>query len=1101
MVPDEKPVQFDEVYQREMQEILKRRREANISVERDETGKAKSPAADLVGLALSGGGVRSGAFNLGVLQALHQDGVLRQVDYMSTVSGGGYVGASLSSLALHPDTEFEWKANTSGQGDKASAVASNQLDKFPLNPHKDGRQPTRVLEFIHSGNYLRRPLIFLNRYLIGVILTNLVAVSLVFAVAALAAWLFRCLDHTWSMNWLSSLGFQGDVARALFPTSFGFFLWIVMWGVSYWRSGSQAEGQVARWFLTFTIVSFLLAFGALVGTGDVSLTHIRDTYGVAPPSDVVNAITGNLKTYFLIALALALLPYLRISDLIRSGTRPRTAVEGWIFGIASRALLYGIPLVIFSWYARENLSHFNENRQRREFGVTFNTQHDFTPLDFEDWAAAWQEFKLQATDGSNKIPVADAAKVADADNSDATQVADAKVADADDSSATQLTDAKGAKFAVSKRVWGNVDKPTVERSLAALSGISEFDRENSFVRRWILYAGYLITRQSNPLTDQFERRQEFLNSRWKVCDDLTANILADPTFHESFQNVAATLPLEVPGMPLTEQQKRASIIRSLIADAELLELKARNIHAALLQKDPQAPDFDAWREERQRLVTDLRESTDRDDRVSSDDLKRLALLMGQEAGKDKNDLYDPYVELESELKSVNRQLLQAYWGERLKPLSTVFALTVLDADQAERWSWFLWALSLFVVSGCLVNVNATSLHGFYRNMLSKMWITEVPGFGRNIPLVNLETVAHGAPYHLVGATLHLLGRRRQTDRSPTDVFIFSQGFCGSTRTGYMATKSYMNGSLDLSNAIALSGAAVTPTQVQNPLLAVLLMLSNSRLGQWLPNPGRYIALPTSLDYVMSWLPAAPLRLLFGVTQSAEKRNYCFVSDGGHHENLGIESLLLRRCRLVIASDVTCDRNYEFHDLVRLIRRMRFEYGIRITALTEGEKGVPLEDLTPAQIVKGCVDWEKEPVKIFSDENHAESHYFVGRIHYPADGPPGSPSEGYFIYLKPNYTGDEAIDLIRYQLENPAFPNDHTSDQFYDPQKFESYRQLGFHIGRTVCADLFPQCEPCSEQPISLSRWAPPALDHAEDELPENATPKPSGPSRVRKTPK
>lgn len=1085
-MPDKKPVAFDAVYQREMQEILKRRREANIPIEKDEAGNPKSPAADLVGLALSGGGVRSGAFNLGLLQSLHQNGVLRHVDYMSTISGGGYVGASLSSLALHPDTEFEWKANTSNEGGKESAVASNQLDKFPLNPHKDGRQPTRVLEFIHGGNYLRRPLIFLNRYLIGVILTNLVAVSLVFAVAALAAWLFRCLDHTWSMDWLFALGFQGDVARALFPTAFGFFVWIVMWGISYWRNGSQAEGQVARWFLTFTIVSFLLAVGVLVGTGDVSLTHIRDTYGVAPPTDIVNAVTGNLKTYFLLALALALLPYLRISDLIRSGTRPRTAVEGWIFGIASRALLYGIPLVIFSWFARENLSHFNENRQRREFGVTFNTQHDLTPLDFDDWAATWQEFKLQATDGSSPTPAAAVAEETATDSSSPRPVP---------------ASAEGSKFAVSKRVWSEVDKETVDRSFATLSGISEFDRETSFVRRWILYAGYLITRQPNPVTDQFERRQDFLSSRWKVCDALNAEILADPTFHESFQNVTETLPLEAPGMPPAEQQKRASIISALIADAELLELKARNTHAALLQKDPEAPDFNGWREERQQLLDDLRASTDRGAGGEADKLKRLALLMGQETGKEKNDLYDPYVELESELKSVNRQLLQAYWGERLKPMATVFALTVLEADQAERWSWFLWALTAFLASGLIVNVNATSLHGFYRNMLSKMWITEVPGFGRKIPLVNLETVAHGAPYHLIGATLHLLGRRRQTERSSTDVFIFSQGFCGSTRTGYMATKTYMNGSLDLSNAIALSGAAVTPTQVQNPLLAVLLMLSNSRLGQWLPNPGRYVALPTSLDYVMSWLPAAPLRLLFGVTQSAEKRNYCFVSDGGHHENLGIETLLLRRCRLVIASDVTCDRNYEFNDLVRLIRRMRFEYGIRITGLSEGERGVPLEDLTPAQIVKGCVDWEKSPVKIFTDENHAESHYFVGRIHYPADGPQGSPEDGYFIYLKPNYTGDEAIDLIRYQLENPAFPNDHTSDQFYDPQKFESYRQLGFHIGRTVCADLFPQCEPCSDQPITLSQWSPPTLDPAAAERPDNASPQPSGSSRARKTAK
>ncbi len=50
---------------------------------------------DTLGLALSGGGVRSAAFCLGVLQALARAGWLKHVDYLSTVSGGGYIGAFL----------------------------------------------------------------------------------------------------------------------------------------------------------------------------------------------------------------------------------------------------------------------------------------------------------------------------------------------------------------------------------------------------------------------------------------------------------------------------------------------------------------------------------------------------------------------------------------------------------------------------------------------------------------------------------------------------------------------------------------------------------------------------------------------------------------------------------------------------------------------------------------------------------------------------------------------------------------------------------------------------------------------------------------------
>jgi hypothetical protein len=47
---------------------------------------------DAVGLAFSGGGIRSASFNLGFLQGLANLKILRMVDYLSTVSGGGYIG-------------------------------------------------------------------------------------------------------------------------------------------------------------------------------------------------------------------------------------------------------------------------------------------------------------------------------------------------------------------------------------------------------------------------------------------------------------------------------------------------------------------------------------------------------------------------------------------------------------------------------------------------------------------------------------------------------------------------------------------------------------------------------------------------------------------------------------------------------------------------------------------------------------------------------------------------------------------------------------------------------------------------------------------------
>jgi hypothetical protein len=50
------------------------------------------------GLALSGGGIRSATFALGVLQALARDNLLRCFHYQSTISGGGYIGAFLQAL-------------------------------------------------------------------------------------------------------------------------------------------------------------------------------------------------------------------------------------------------------------------------------------------------------------------------------------------------------------------------------------------------------------------------------------------------------------------------------------------------------------------------------------------------------------------------------------------------------------------------------------------------------------------------------------------------------------------------------------------------------------------------------------------------------------------------------------------------------------------------------------------------------------------------------------------------------------------------------------------------------------------------------------------
>jgi len=98
-------VTADEIRRYEHDEIRRRR----STLEMNEVGETGGKSADtrelhnLVGLAISGGGIRSSSFSLGVLQRLSQQGLLREVDYLSTVSGGGYTGAFLSSYLNSKD--------------------------------------------------------------------------------------------------------------------------------------------------------------------------------------------------------------------------------------------------------------------------------------------------------------------------------------------------------------------------------------------------------------------------------------------------------------------------------------------------------------------------------------------------------------------------------------------------------------------------------------------------------------------------------------------------------------------------------------------------------------------------------------------------------------------------------------------------------------------------------------------------------------------------------------------------------------------------------------------------------------------------------------
>ncbi|MBA5638791.1 patatin-like phospholipase family protein [Duganella sp. LX20W] len=126
------------------------------------------------GLALSGGGIRSATFGLGVLQALAARGLLSQFDYLSTVSGGGYIGAWLSAW-IHRAGLEQVQARLGGVGSGGGAA-----------PHTP--EPEQVSWLRRYSNYLtpRVGLFSVDSLTLITIWTRNVTLSLIIVLAFFA---------------------------------------------------------------------------------------------------------------------------------------------------------------------------------------------------------------------------------------------------------------------------------------------------------------------------------------------------------------------------------------------------------------------------------------------------------------------------------------------------------------------------------------------------------------------------------------------------------------------------------------------------------------------------------------------------------------------------------------------------------------------------------------------------------------------------------------------------------------------------------------------------------------------------------------------------
>ncbi len=125
-----------------------------VSAELRHLEKTRQTQSDkLSGLALSGGGIRSASFCLGVIQAIASHDKLDQFDYLSTVSGGGYLGGALNWSWL-----YQWNKNNT-----CNIKFDQSRDKFPFgdglrhsNPDTDmDRHQAAMLRHLRqNGKYL-----------------------------------------------------------------------------------------------------------------------------------------------------------------------------------------------------------------------------------------------------------------------------------------------------------------------------------------------------------------------------------------------------------------------------------------------------------------------------------------------------------------------------------------------------------------------------------------------------------------------------------------------------------------------------------------------------------------------------------------------------------------------------------------------------------------------------------------------------------------------------------------------------------------------------------------------------------------------------------
>jgi len=294
----------------------------------------------------------------------------------------------------------------------------------------------------------------------------------------------------------------------------------------------------------------------------------------------------------------------------------------------------------------------------------------------------------------------------------------------------------------------------------------------------------------------------------------------------------------------------------------------------------------------------------------------------------------------------------------------------------------------------------------------------------NLLLKDLGENNYRGPYHMLLASLNLKANYTHLRKDlKSGHFIFSKYFIGSDSTGYVATDKYDKGRTKLADAMALSAAAVNSAMGSIGFFAqaFLVTLFNLRLGKWIKNPWSY----SKVSKFETEKNRRFNRLSYLIDEYtgnfSTRKEMVNVSDGGHTgDNLGLLPLLRRRCSTIVICDFEEDLDFTFGSFNNALRLAYLEEGIWMH--------IDLSKLTP-----------EEKDKKTTTERSIE----IGKIYYPDN------TRGKIIYIKSSISGESATNVLSYLRKNPNFPHQSTADQYFSNEQFEAYRSLGYDLGATA----------------------------------------------------